>query len=154
MSPLGSPPPETQDETESLWRHQQRLLSASQAATGMSMGDSGDELYRDVFTALRQEPLPGLPDDFAACVAADAQRLVDARAQVSRFKTMLASLLSLLYLPAMLAVTLIYGVELLQSLQTNPGSWSWVAVLTALAIVPSSFDRLMRRGAAGPAGGR
>ena len=142
---------ETQDAAEALWRRQERLLSALRSGAN---DDSGDGRYRDVFAALDRESLPTLSAGFAVRVAADAQRLADARAQVSRFKTMLASLLSLLYLPAMLAVTLIYGVGLLQSLQSNPGSWSWVAVSTALAIVLSSFDRLMRRGAAGPAGAR
>jgi hypothetical protein len=152
MSPYESQTPETQDVAEALWRRQQRLLSALRSGADTRPDDSDDDRYRDVFAALHRESLPTLPDDFAVRVAVDAQRLADARAQVWRFRTMLASLLSLLYLPAMLGVVLLYRSEWLRSLHSPSGSWSWVAILIALAMLPATLDRLIRRSGAGTAG--
>jgi hypothetical protein len=149
MSPQGSQTPEAQDAAEALWRRQQRLLSALRSGAA---DDSDDDCYRTVFAALDREPLPSLPDDFAARVAADAQQLADAHAQVSRFRAILASLLSLLYLPAMLGVVWLYRSELLRSLQSQSGSWSWGAVLIVLMLLPAIFDGPIRRRGAGIAG--
>jgi hypothetical protein len=149
MTPHGSDANDMRDAEDATWSHQQRLLSALRSGAGAMPEESDGDRYRDVFAALERESLPALPDDFALRLAADARRLADARAQVSRFKTMLAGLLSLLYLPAMLAVALLYGGELLRSVQNHPGSWSWVAVLLVLAAVPFIFDRPMRRSSAG-----
>lgn len=99
---------ETQGAEDAMWRRQERLWAGARRGTGIPMDDAGDKLYREVFAAIDQEPLPALPDDFAARVAADAQRLARARTQVSRFKALLASLLSLLYLPSMFAAALMY----------------------------------------------
>jgi hypothetical protein len=100
--------PEAQDAEDAMWRKQERLWAELRSSTDTSTDDAGDRLYRQVFAAIDQESLPALPDDFAVRVAADAQRLAEARTQVSRFKAMLVSLLSVLYLPAMFVAALMY----------------------------------------------
>jgi hypothetical protein len=132
-----------------VWHSQQRLYSAWRSDAA---GDADENPYRDVFAALGREYLPPLPGDFAARMAADAQRLADARAQVSRFKRLLASLLGFLYLPTMLAVAVFWGGDLLRSFQSHNGSWSWIAVLMALTMASSIIGILMRRYAAGVSG--
>ena len=99
---------EPQDAEDAIWREQERLWAGLRSSTGIPTDDADARLYREVFAAIDQESLPALPEDFAARVAVDAQRLAQARTQVTRFKALLASLLSLLYLPAMLAAAWIY----------------------------------------------
>jgi hypothetical protein len=145
MSPHGVQTPEDPSASDAAWRHQESLLSALRSGV-----DTDDDPYRDLFVALGEETLPTLPDDFAARVASDAQRLADARAQVLRFKRMLAALLSGLYLPAMLLVAVGYGADVLPVLQNalrhHPELGVWLVASIALAALPASLDMLMRRG--------
>jgi hypothetical protein len=146
MNPHRSQTPETQDAAEALWRDQQRVLSALRCSA-----DTDDGRYRDLFVALGEEALPALPDDFAARVASDAQRLADARSQVLRFKRILATMLSGLYLPAMFVVAAVYGADVLPVLQNalqHHASVLWLIVSITLAALPASLDMLLRRGAA------
>ncbi|MEQ1512182.1 MAG: hypothetical protein ABL934_05820 [Lysobacteraceae bacterium] len=142
----GSNAHETQDATEALWRRQERLLSALRSG---AVDDSGDERYRDVFAALDRESLPTLPDGFAVRVATDAQRLADARAQVLRFKKMAVSLLSLLYLPAMLAATLLYLPRwYASSVGASSGEhalWLWLVAIAVLGFSMLVVETLSRK---------
>ncbi|NOT87131.1 MAG: hypothetical protein HOP03_03005 [Lysobacter sp.] len=144
---------ETQDATEALWCRQERLLSALRSG---ATDDSGDGRYRDVFAALDREPLPALPDGFAVRVATDAQRLADARAQVSRFKTLLASLLSLLYLPAMLAATMLYWsrwpVASIRAPFGDDALSLWLIAIAVLGLSVIAVDALTRKASAGASG--
>ena len=74
--------PEAQRAEDAMWRRQERLWAEARRGAGIQTDDADDRLYREVFAAIDQEPLPVLPDDFAAGVAADAQRLARARTQV------------------------------------------------------------------------
>ena len=145
MNPHGSPIPEAQEVMDEEWRHQERLLSALRSGVDGPAGDAGGERYRDVFAALDGESLPALPDDFAARVAADAQRLVEARAQVLRFKTMMMGLLGLLYLPAMIAAALLY---LPRWQGTSLGGHAlplWLVAITVLWLCVRAVETLSRK---------
>lgn len=146
MSPHGSNTHETQAAVEALWRHQERLLSALRSGETDAFGDGR---YRDVFAALDRESLRALPDDFSVRVATDAQRLADARAQVSRFKKMVVSLLSLLYLPAMLAATLLYLPRwYASSVGASSGEhalWLWLVAIAVLGLSMLAVETLSRK---------
>lgn len=139
----------TQGEEDAMWRRQERLRAEARRGTGIPTDNADDRLYREVFAAIDQESLPALPDDFAARVAAEVQRLARARTQVSRFKALLAGLLSLLYLPAMLAAALMYWPRwspsaALASLEEYAlPLWLVAVVVLALSVVVA--DEISRR---------
>ena len=141
--------PEAQDAEDAVWRRQERLWAGLRSGTDTPTDDPGDTLYREVFAAIDQASLPALPDDFAARVAADAQRLAEARTQVSRFKALLTSLLSLLYLPAMLAAGLLYlprwSISAARALPDAHALPLWLAAVVVLGLSVLAVDKLSRR---------
>jgi hypothetical protein len=149
MSPDTFRPSDTQGGTEAIWRHQERLRVG---AVGPEDG-TDDDLYRHVFAVLREEATLLLPDDFAAKVAADAQRYACARAQVTRFRRLLVSLLSMFYLPAMLGVAIMYGADRVEFLVQGPivehSLALWLAVGLVLGLLVSAADGMSRKREAG-----
>lgn len=141
--------PEAQRAEDAMWRRQERLWAEARRGAGIQTDDADDRLYREVFAAIDQEPLPVLPDDFAAGVAADAQRLARARTQVSRFKALLASLLSLLYLPAMLATALMYlprwSISATRALPEEHALPFWLVAVVVLGLSVVVVDGISRR---------